>query len=509
MEQVSQWITQLPSRLPEDIALAFNFESGVTRRQLGAVRAGGDYWLSAVGPSDRFALMAQAVRGRCQFAAKLQVACSHECATVPYIPAPGLLYRKYRRMKELGVQHVLQCWYFGNYPGLMNEAAGKLAYEDFSRDEAAFLEALARPTWGRDWPHAVAAWRHFADGYANYPLDIQFQYYGPMHDGPVWPLHLRRRMLPLTRSWKPDGFPSGDAVGELTKHFRLAELAELTGQMQREWHRGLEALQQAARISHELEFTLAEALDIQFRSGHNILRFYTLRNALMDAPPDAALLLRQLRCIVQEEIGHSSRLAELCRQDARLGYHSEAEVYKYFPDKLHWRVRQLQALLETDFAAAEAVADNPSALRAFLLNDSPAALPGRTYGANGIQWSFEFDAESLVLHLDFASDNRCPECAYLFFMDEKGERPPLDPIPLVRKDFLQTATGWHADYTLSRLLLNQASVFWFGVEKVEYRPEQQMHCNDKPGQFIHDVRLNLGYFGPDKLTLLNCRPSPP
>ena len=92
-------------------------------------------------------------------------------------------------------------------------------------------------------------------------------------------------------------------------------------------------------------------------------------------------------------------------------------------------------------------------------------------------------------------------------MDEKGEIPPMEPIKLNRKDNPQTATGWQADYTISRLLLNQASRFWFGVEKVEFRPDHHnLYTNDKPGQFIHEYRLNLGYFGPDKLTLLYCDP---
>ena len=490
----------MPSKLPSDIALAFNFESGVTKRQLGSVRAGGDYWLSAVGPSDRFSLMAEAAKGHCQFAAKLQVACSHECATVPYIPAPGLVYRKYKKMKDLGVQHVLQCWYFGNYPGLMNEAAGKLAYEDFSRGEDAFLEELAKPEWGSDWKHAVDAWKHFADGYANYPLDIQFQYYGPMHDGPVWPLYLKQAMQPLTRTWKPEKFPSGDAIGEAMKHFELNELAELTGIMSREWRLGMTELWKAPLKTHELEFTLAQALDIQFRSGHNILRFYAIRNALLDSPADAAGLLARMKAIVQEEIENSLRLAEICEQDYRLGYHSEAEVYKYFPAKLKWRADQLKALLAGDFAEAETMLAEGADIGEFLAWQGETAEAGKTYGANGISWSFKSDAENIVFHLEFESAGGNPENAYLFFMDRKGARRPLNPICLVRKNYPQTASGWQADYAVSRLLLGQESVFFFGVERVEFVPEgQNVFTNDKPGTFFHEARLNLEYFGPDKL----------
>ena len=349
-EQISNWILQLPSRLTDDIIMAFNFESGLTQRQLGKVHAGGDYWHSKVGPSDRFITMVEAAKGHCQFAAKLQVGCSHECATVPYIPVPSILYRKYREMHKLGVQHVLQCWYFGNYPGLMNAAAGKLAYEDFSSGEDAFLERLARQFWGGDWKHAVQAWKLFSDGYSNYPLDIQFQYYGPMHDGPTWPLHLRQTMTPLARTWKPELFPSGDAVGEAMNHFQLDELVELTGTMAQQWSQGLNELKKAKHDKqHELDFTLAEALDIQFHSGHNILRFYSLRNRVLDNPSNAVALIDAMKGIVRNEKAASLRLAELCRLDRRLGYHSEAEVYKYFPEKLEWRASQLEYLLAVEF----------------------------------------------------------------------------------------------------------------------------------------------------------------
>ena len=92
------------------------------------------------------------------------------------------------------------------------------------------------------------------------------------------------------------------------------------------------------------------------------------------------------------------------------------------------------------------------------------------------------------------------ENAFLFFMDRKGARRPLDPVCLTRKNYPQTASGWHADYTISRLLLHQESVFFFGVERVEYGPDNKpVFTNDNPGEYAHDARLYLGYFGPDKL----------
>ena len=505
MAQYSDWIYQIPNELSDEIVLAFNFESGLTKEQAGKIRVGGDYWLSQTGPSDRFGRMAMATKGHCDLAAKLQVACSHELATVPYIPIPAMLYRKYKAMKRLGVHHTIQCWYFGNYPGLMNEAAGKLAYEDFSSTEEDFLISLAKPAWGKDYQHILNAWKLFTESYSYYPLDNMFQYYGPMHDGPVWPLYLKPVNSALTRSWKPDILPAGDAIGECMTQFELNELVEQTRSMAQKWQEGMAELGKVPQTHHELDFTLAEALDIQLRSGVNILTFYALRKALLTATQSAKLLLDGMEKIIQEEISGSLRLAELCQQDARLGYHSEAEVYKYFPAKLAWRTDLLREVLLKDLPAVRALAAQGKDLRALLCfpADRNPAGPGKTYGSNGIHWSFDMDSEFLVFYLDFDGNTENPETVQLFFMDANCMRKPREKMEILKRDYPATDSGWHAEVKISYASLNFASEFRFGLERITHHPDGAItYTNDKEGEFSHDVRLVYWYFMPEKTRLI-------
>ncbi|MBP5639776.1 MAG: hypothetical protein J6X55_09880 [Victivallales bacterium] len=523
--QACDWIYQMPSKLNGEVALTCNFESGVTRVQLGKVRAGGDYWLSAVGPGDRFGRMAQACQGHCDCAAKIQVGNSHEVATIPYVPIPGTLYRKYKKMKQLGVKHVIQCWYFGNYPGLMNEAAGKLAYEDFTHTEDEFLESLAKPAWGKDYQHAIDAWKLFAEGYSCYPMDIQFQYYGPMHDGPVWKLYLKKSCTSLTRSWQPDDFPAGDAIGKCMTHFTLDELVRQSEQVASQWHKGLIELQKATHDNHLLDFTLAEALDIQFTSGYNILKFYLLRSALESAPAkDAKRLLDAMSDIVKNEIARSRKLAELCQKDPRLGYHSEAEVFKYFADKLIWRADDLQELLDGDFKAAYDTLERTGSLHDFIkeINLAPAT-EGNTYGENGIHWSFDSDTDSVRLHVDFDGNPPYHETAYIIIYDIDCAKKPTFPVAIAKprenapslttahrfgyplwlgeSSAVLTANGWHADLVIDRAKFGYASELRIGVERVAFLPDgTTKFTNDKPGDYPRIVRLNLGYAQPTKTT---------
>ncbi|MBE6384206.1 MAG: hypothetical protein E7048_00915 [Lentisphaerae bacterium] len=511
VDQVGNWITQMPSELNGDIALAFNFESGVNKYQLGKVRNGGDYWLSEVGPSDRFNIIAQAAKGHCDIAAKLQVACSHECATVPYIPAPGLVYRKYKKMHALGVKHVIQCWYFGNYPGVMNEAAGKLAYEDFSGTEEDFLKSLAAPAWGKDYPAVLNAWKYFADGYSNYPLDIQFQYYGPMHDGPVWPLYLKQQLTPLTRSWKPDNFPSGDNCGECMKHFDLFELTELTRRISNLWHKGLEELQKASVKGHELEFTLAEALDIMYRSGHNILKFYTMRTALAGGSSEGMKLLEGMKKIILEEIRGSRRLAEICKEDVRLGYHSEAEVYKFFPEKLLWRARCLEELLAGDMAEAEKILQAGGNLKSFIEKNDEVVYPGQVTEVNGVSWKVEADDDKVTVYMDFQTDTDDNESVFLLLCDASGMRKVMEPVHFTRRkgamganaviECRESAAGWCAEVQIPReQFLFESSFFMGFVREIITQDKVITLRGKKRDDLMKESRLYLHYHDGKNLT---------
>ena len=167
--------------------------------QLGKTRLAVDYWLSYPGPSQLFQATAeQAV------ASHKHLFCQNPGLLLPRggVGAPTSLRRafcgdKYKAMRSYGVEGVMQCWYFGNYPSLMSKAAGELAFEGAFADKEAFLRRLAGIYWGEQQADAAAAaWSAFEEGYRQYPVNIMFSYYGPMHDGPVWELQLTPKNFP-------------------------------------------------------------------------------------------------------------------------------------------------------------------------------------------------------------------------------------------------------------------------------------------------------------------------
>ena len=342
---------------PADVMLMQNFDDMGYEEQLGEMRQGVDYWLSYIGPSDLFRLTAEEAKaqGKHMFA-KMQVCCSHEIASIPYVPVPGILYKKYKAAYELGVEGVMQCWYFGNYPSLMSKAAGELAFSDFT-DEDAFLTSLAGVYWGRTKaPTVVKAWKAFEASYRQYPLNIVFSYYGPMHDGVVWKLALKPKNFSLARTWQGIDPIDGDRIGEaLLNGHTLEEALTLVNGMSDRWDDGMHALAalQTESDDEREQNSVAAAIRLLFASGRNILAFYQLRDLLGRGVGDPMETLEKMRTLVKNEMENSRLMIPLCENDKRLGYHSEAEGFKFFPEKLQDRIAQLEELLAAEFAEVE------------------------------------------------------------------------------------------------------------------------------------------------------------
>ncbi len=415
------WVFELPHAIPEGVILQYNCESNAAVEQLGKIRRGGDYWLSIPDPAEDFVRIARGARehhiGCC---AKLQVTCSHEVATVPFVPVPSLLFEKYRALRELGVEHACQCWYFGNSPGLMNQAANLLSREPFFPTEDEFLQSLTRPQWGESATQVASALRNFARAYEHYPVSNQMQYYGPAHCGLAWPLHLRLEGTPLAPTWRPDFAPSGDTIGECLDNHTLREAIVLFDRLSCEWSEGMERLRAVPLRNPEQEkdFGVCRALELQFAGAGQILRFYELRRQfLFEGNRD---VLPELETIVGAEIDRSRELAVLARQDSRLGFHSEAERHLYYPELLEWRCKQLQQLLETDLAEAGRGVSFADRLPV------PVLRINQWYATEALHFAVRPSREGgleVAMEFQLPEDARNVEFADVYWVDPAGVKP--------------------------------------------------------------------------------------
>lgn len=353
-EQIEEYM----QKLPQDAIAMVNFEDDGRVYQLGKKRFAFDYYLCYPGPSRMYKKAAElAKKYNKEMYAKMQICCSHELASVPYIPVPGLIYNKMMGAKETGTTGVMECWFFGSYPCIMSRAVGMLSNDKVYATKQDFLFDLAKSYWSKkDVPHAVSAWEYFEKAYTSYPVNVMFNYYGPMHDGVVWDLQLKPKNFGLPRTWQLMDKTDGDRIGECMFYgHTIDEIIILAEEICFNWSKGCEQLSftDGWNDAKNEQVNIAKALNILFNSGLNILKFYRHRQNIGYGRADAKTSLDAMREIVLKEIKNSEDMIPLCEADNRLGWHSEAEGYKFHPEKLKARIEKLKILLETEFKEVE------------------------------------------------------------------------------------------------------------------------------------------------------------
>ncbi len=396
-----------------------NFEDWGKQMQLGRERTLYDYWLAYVGPGKIMtdSLEVNKQKGIKTYA-KLQICTSFDFSSVPYVPAPGILYDKFKYMKENGITGALFCWYFGNYPGLMNKAACELAFDEFDEDKHAFLVKLASYYWADDAEKVACAWEKFEESYKNIPLSKAFEWYSPFCDAPACPLHLKPVDLPMPSSWKYIEMVGSDRIGEaLLDGHSLDEAELLTTIMKDLWNEGF-ALLDTADDQNALycidQKVIAKAIKILINSGNNIIKFYLLRRLLGIRKGDATEILNLMEEIVYKEKENSLELIPLAENYPYLGYMSEANGFKFFKEKLLWRIETLDTLLKTEFVEVRERIEKGLAPLSFYLGQDD-------------------DARVCKIH-----DGDIEDATPLYFLDENGNESKFTSVSASQKDNVVT-----------------------------------------------------------------------
>lgn len=515
-QDVPEWIYDIVEHAPKDVITQLNFESGAKVEQLGKIRCGGDYWLSISAPSENYVRFVRAAKKEnVSVSAKIQVGCSHEVATVPFVPVPSLLYRKYEAMHRLGVRHVMQCWYFGNYPGLMNRAAGKLAFFDFNKSENEFLIELAKTQWGEYAPMVVEGWGHLSVAYENYPVSNMFQYFGPVADGVTWPLHLYhadRRLLP---TWLLNRDFSGDNICECLENHTLDEAVTLMERVVSSWKRGTEIFDGLrgkflGNAECLLDIGLINALGIQFSSALHILMFYQLRRRLFQKPDTD--ILAEMRNIVEMEISGRKKMLLLIMKDSRLGFHSEAEGYKYNHEKIAESTAMLENLLANDFPRAEREIQIGQFFNGISRESYKIGVSGKIDCAS-FSWSAVIKEKSIIFEIECKRRYRILDEIYLGIDNKGSDFPCLFHGCSTGKKYVvpdgaecrisSHSDGWNISLQIPEKSLPGSSFHDLRLNIVRLADDYQTRYSWPHSNVLNEARMNLIFYDPSNMGDLN------
>ena len=166
---------------------------------------------------------------------------------------------------------------------------------------------------------------------------------------------LKPKNFSLPRSWQLIDRPDGDRIGECSFNGHTTkELVTLLKRASNIWEKGLKILVNTSIYAADTDMvSVAKTIALLFDSAKNVLEFYQKRNELGYCRGDSARLLSSMKELVYKEIKNAEQMISLCEKDNRIGFHSEAEGYKFFPAKLKEKIKKCEYLLKTDFKEVE------------------------------------------------------------------------------------------------------------------------------------------------------------
>jgi hypothetical protein len=354
--------TRLISRLPKDVILMTDWETGGDGQKNVAGRKYpvDEYSLSYIGPCNRFLRHVSIAKRRgMKVMAKLQLAATHELASVPYIPVPFNLAEKMSGLRKYKVDGFLGCWNIGGELSPMTRLAGKMSLSPPLSQLQALRETAAEE-FGEDVADdVIKAWKLFSDGWKEYPMSCAFTWNSPINYAPAFyfPLEVPDKPSLCTASHTP--LPR-DEEGHLnvtsyylpnwTTPFGVKRTEKALTLLLDKWGLGLVIMgnvskQYPANSNLLIEHNLACHIALSVKSTINILRFYTLLPQLKAAEENRRETIDALKAILKDEIEIARQDMPLLKADSRLGYHPEAHSRHFTCKDLKYKIEYIRESL--------------------------------------------------------------------------------------------------------------------------------------------------------------------
>jgi hypothetical protein len=334
------------------VALMADFERGEPIERGGIKTTINEYCLSVVGPSPRAATRAkQAADKGSRIYAKLTLSTTWEVGSLPYIPVPLQVAKKFVAMKEHGFDGAMESWSVGGYPSLNLEAAKEFYWDPDMTPENAVLRVAAR-RYGKELAEPVArVWDRLTESFTtHYPFTNGLIYSSPI----LWGTARNLYFEPLPKPYgKTTIWNSKDDNNWGTNVFPPEVMTRLLRTMAADWFRSAGELKrlftQAAILERDevrKDVGIIEAAAIHFESTANQTWFYVVRDRMLkaDDEDEKRKLAAELESLVRRELELAVRHYEIARHDSRIGFEA-ATQYFYRPANILEKIISCQAYL--------------------------------------------------------------------------------------------------------------------------------------------------------------------
>ncbi len=182
-----QDIDNVMKELHPDIAIMQVSENRMDLNKGGIESKLSDYSISNPGPSawSAFVLKTAAKYGH-KLYAKVQMACSWECATVPCLPVFDIEVEHLSNLHKFGTDNFMLTWTLGGYPSITYDVVSEYLKSPENFD----IEAWYEKHFGKDGETVHKAIKLFCEGFVEYPHSGNVLYFSAKNLGPanLWSL---------------------------------------------------------------------------------------------------------------------------------------------------------------------------------------------------------------------------------------------------------------------------------------------------------------------------------
>ncbi|MCL1794892.1 MAG: hypothetical protein FWG34_13620 [Oscillospiraceae bacterium] len=307
------WAKEAIGLLAENQILQCTSEEGLSTNVGGIPGSVLDYTISKPGPGEKSKSNWEcAARLGLGTSAKVQINCTWELSTLPYIPALDLIEKHVKNLHGQNIKNFQLCWTLGGYPSINMQFADYLN-KNPKKGVSEFLDGI----FGADLGQKVyEAQKTFSGAFAEFPFHIATAYVAPQNFGVSAPFYMQKTGYGATMI----GFPYDDI--DSWRSIYPAEIYET--QMQKVANGMEEALKKFDEIENPENkllcdmATIAEAALCHMKSACNHIGFVRSRNA-NDRPKMAEA--------VKKEKENVLRLIELRQMDSRIGFEASNHYF--------------------------------------------------------------------------------------------------------------------------------------------------------------------------------------
>lgn len=323
--------------LPKEGELLVWSEKKLPFEQAGATRHVTEYSISHPGPSEKtLSLWRLAASSGLKSVAKLQVNCSWELGSVPYLPTMDLVAEHAANLAASPVESVMLSWSQGGYP-----SPNLSLFNEFRRgdDAASVLTRTATRFYGAAASAVRKAWTAYSDAFRNYPIEWQTVYYAPVQMGPANLLYASKTGYAATMINTPyDDFSAwsqGYADNRAGWIEQLRLCAEGFDRGDRLWADVVAQTDGEARLRAEQDRVVFRAATLTLRTCVDQAMFVCARDR-----GDRAEMRRRAAM----ELATAKEMLRLVRVESALGYEA-SNRYLYVPNDFLVKILNCRQIL--------------------------------------------------------------------------------------------------------------------------------------------------------------------